>query len=827
MSLLMGLVAAGALVTSCESEKVEKIDPEISVPEGETDYFATQSMNFECDGSSQFLNFTTNLPWEIRVLETRGGEAWCTVDPASGEAGTHRVKVEVKENNTYDDRNVVISLKIGDEFHPIFVNQKQLDALTLTSNRFEVPQSGGSIEVEVKANVDFEVEIPEEYESWIHQSKEQTRALTENKIRFDIDGHEDYEKREGEIIVKGNGKEEVIRVFQTGEGILTLTSNTFNLSRAEQDITIEVSSNFEYDVDMPEVDWIEEKTTEEETKVETRSVSSHTLILHVKENQGYDERSAQLRIYDKNSDLSETITITQNQKDGLLIGQKIFEFDDSGDRFTVNINWNVVFRVKFDCDWIKEVKNNETRAMKESNRTFEAEAITDLDVLEREGRIIFYNTKADVSEEVIVKQHRIFYFNPFSISVMQIEQKQLTLVNPTDQSVTWESSDPSIVTVNNTGMIEGQKVGTANVFAKTTDGKYAAKCFIEVIENTDFQFAAPSQEVMEAETAQLNLKNETGKSVVWTSSDPTIATVSSTGVVEGFKLGTVTITAKTTDGRLSRQCTVKVTKNTKYQFEKETVEVMEAETAQLNLKNETGKSVVWTSSDPTIATVSSTGVVEGFKLGTVTITAKTTDGRLSRQCTVKVTENTKYQFEKKTVEVMEAETVQLNLKNETGKSVVWTSSDPSVATVDNTGLVSGIKGGTVEIIATTTDGRLSRKCTVLVIGIEEILNRIKVNCSGISMMSTGGTSTTTTTWEVLNNSPVDITLKSMQLKILGFNVPIWSNEKTYNKVISPNSSVEDSFTYNILYLVAECYCKIEIRGKLYTIMGANGSVSQK
>ena len=72
-------------------------------------------------------------------------------------------------NEGVDDRNVVLNLTAGDLTRSIVVTQKQKDAITLTTAKFEVDKNGGEIQVEVKANVSYEVIIPEQYLRWIHK----------------------------------------------------------------------------------------------------------------------------------------------------------------------------------------------------------------------------------------------------------------------------------------------------------------------------------------------------------------------------------------------------------------------------------------------------------------------------------------------------------------------------------------------------------------------------------------------------------------------------------------------------------------------------------
>ena len=140
------------MIANCSSEN--EVTPEISVPVGNDNFFS-KSMDFGSSASEKSFTFSSNVAWTLSVAETRSGNGWLTASPTNGEAGTHTVIVKAQDNKTYDDRNAVITISAGDSIRKIFVNQKQLDALTLTSNRFEVPVEGGSINVEVKSNISY------------------------------------------------------------------------------------------------------------------------------------------------------------------------------------------------------------------------------------------------------------------------------------------------------------------------------------------------------------------------------------------------------------------------------------------------------------------------------------------------------------------------------------------------------------------------------------------------------------------------------------------------------------------------------------------------
>ena len=134
----------------------------------------------------------------------------------------------------------------------------------------------------------------------------------------------------------------------------------------------------------------------------------------------------------------------------------------------------------------------------------------------------------------------------------------------------------------------------------------------------------------------------------------------------------------------------------------------------------TNNAVKWTTSDENIITVDDNGDVTAVSVGSAYVTATTTDGsNLSASCLVTVEPIMAISIEltESQINAVEGSEVQLSAiilpENTTNKEVVWCSSDESVATVDNTGLVSIHKVRTVTITATTTDGsNLSASCEI-------------------------------------------------------------------------------------------------------------------
>lgn len=377
-------------VTGCSDDE----DPAEIVPNPGSEIYFTKSLDFTSESDESILSFTTNKDWTIEVSQSGGDVSWCTVFPAKGKAGENEVLVKVAENTGTDDRNATLILTAKELTNRIVVTQKQKDAITLTTAKFEVDKNGGDIEVEVKANVSYEVIIPEQYQSWIHK-----RTIRPDKCVFSIGKSEEYDKREGEIVFQSGDLKETLKVYQTGGGVLLLSKNEYTVSDKGEQIAVELKSNFDFEVKMPQVDWI--------TTTVTRSVSSHTLYYTIVPNETYDKREAEIIFYDRtNKSLADTLKIVQVQKDAILLSQKEYSLGCNEEFIDVEVNTNVDFTIQIPnscASWITIVENPTTKGLEFHKVSFKVAKNTSSD--ERIGSItIIGNNGNHVSEVVTVKQ---------------------------------------------------------------------------------------------------------------------------------------------------------------------------------------------------------------------------------------------------------------------------------------------------------------------------------------------------------------------------------------------------------------------------------------
>ena len=146
-------------------------------------------------------------------------------------------------------------------------------------------------------------------------------------------------------------------------------------------------------------------------------------------------------------------------------------------------------------------------------------------------------------------------------------------------------------------------------------------------------------------------------------------------------------------------------------LDKTSATVYTGKTASLKTtSNDAAKTVTYTTSNNAVATVSSTGVVKGVKAGTAVITA--TCGNANATCKVTVKTST-IKFAASAASVYTGKTVTVKATATPSATVTYTTSNKAIATVSSTGVVKGIKAGTVTITATTSTG-LKTTCKVTV-----------------------------------------------------------------------------------------------------------------
>ena len=341
-------------------------------------------------------------------------------------------------------------------------------------------------------------------------------------------------------------------------------------------------------------------------------------------------------------------------------------------------------------------------------------------------------------------------------------------------SLVWSSDNDNVVSVNENGVIKALKVGETKVTVKTINGLDSISV-IRVIDNSKKDSKEPNDQKetnIEAESITLNkskLKinegttyslsaiispsNVTNKNIIWTSDNNSVAKVNSKGIVKGIKEGTATITVKTSNNKIAT-CNITVKKPTiavsKVTISSKVSQITEGSSISLLAtvfpKNASDKSITWICSNNNVIKINSNGTIIGLKEGSARITATSNNGvsdYINIVVKPKIVDVTSITLNNSNISLLKGDTKTLTAtikpKNATNKNIKWTSSDTSVASVNQNGKVTANKKGTATITATTSNNK-SSSCSVTVTEIEKKYYEVKYY--GINIIDIGFTNVT-------------------------------------------------------------------------------------
>ena len=296
----------------------------------------------------------------------------------------------------------------------------------------------------------------------------------------------------------------------------------------------------------------------------------------------------------------------------------------------------------------------------------------------------------------------------------------------TDKSVIWASSKLSVATVSVSGKITAVAEGISTITASA--GGKSANCTVTVIKGyvavtsvtlnkTELALEKGQAETL---TATISPADATDQVVTWSSSASAVVSVDNSGRVTAVAGGNAVITAKA--GEKQASCTVVVNVPVeRITLNRESITLDEGATttlvATVNPYDATDKTVAWSSSNDEIAMVDGSGKVTAVNAGEATITAKA--GEKTAACRIivqryiavaSVTLNkTELTLLKGQSETLVATVVP---DDATDKAVTWSSSDVSVASVNEEGKVTAIKEGSA--IITAKSGGKQATCVITV-----------------------------------------------------------------------------------------------------------------
>ncbi|HYW33409.1 MAG TPA: Ig-like domain-containing protein [Gemmatimonas sp.] len=332
--------------------------------------------------------------------------------------------------------------------------------------------------------------------------------------------------------------------------------------------------------------------------------------------------------------------------------------------------------------------------------------------------------------------------DPLTASIRAGDTRVLTAVvvgsAGASTAVTWSTEAAAIATVNQQGVVTGVAPGTTLVRATSQgDSKVSGTAIITVLPLRSVILSPATSTIVSGEqrtiVADVQLEAGVSRTLMWRTSASTVATVNNAGVVTGVAVGTATITAvAVADTTVRGTATVTVAPQIRSVTVTPTPVALftggtQALTAAVSADAGLATTVTWRTSNPTVATVSTAGVVTAISVGQSTVTAVSTADTTKRG-TAAITVNSRpltVSIVQRSVSLNPGTTAQLtaNVAADPGvnTAVTWTSSTASVATVSGTGLVSGVAVGTT-LITAVSQFDATRRDTVTVSVVPRLAN---------------------------------------------------------------------------------------------------------
>ena len=273
--LLIASVVLAAFALSCTKET--KVDDAVTIK--------TDAATVPVEGGVVSIAFNSTVAWTAK-----SSESWLTISPASGNAGDATIKASIMKNETNDDRVAKVTITAGTKSAVFTVTQTQLDALNVETTEFEVGAEGGEVVIDVAANVQFSVIIPEGVD-WVTRST--AKGLVESKIYLTVAASYDLEERTANVTLSDGTLSQTVKITQAAfeaycdfhnELLEYQYGGRLTVPAEGGQFTLEVVSNLDwrahYDEEWPPEDtsWLEFQQTE------------NSIIITVQPNDGYIAR---------------------------------------------------------------------------------------------------------------------------------------------------------------------------------------------------------------------------------------------------------------------------------------------------------------------------------------------------------------------------------------------------------------------------------------------------------------------------------------------------------------------------------------------------------
>ncbi|MCT4599497.1 MAG: BACON domain-containing protein [Marinifilaceae bacterium] len=297
---------------------------------------------FDAQSNTIKVHFATNRDWFVTINDVKNAN-WCKITPMNGGKGSNSISITADKNNSGKVREMTFTISTKNIKKSLRITQQCSNFITVEVSKFDVPLVGGKVQVDVKTNLDYDIDIPSEYEGWIKQIINLGEKTS--KLEFKIERNSEYCKRTGHINIRTDKETATVDINQDGSAILALNRDEQTISCKKQELVVRVNSNFEFATSV-DVDWI--------NKLSSRGVTEKEVNFIISENASRKERCGTITFYDLNSDLKETCVVYQLPKEIMNIEKSSFDVAEIGGKIFIDVETNVDVSVNLP-KWISRI----------------------------------------------------------------------------------------------------------------------------------------------------------------------------------------------------------------------------------------------------------------------------------------------------------------------------------------------------------------------------------------------------------------------------------------------------------------------------------------
>ena len=291
-----------------------------------------------------------------------------------------------------------------------------------------------------------------------------TVIIGESTITIRVLANDTYDDRTATITladIKDGISSRTFTVTQAQAAGVVVNTKEYEMEMAGGEITVEVLSNVEYFV-KSDVDWIK--------YVETRGLTSSTVVLQVGKNNTGVKRSGTVRIINSETDEIEVVKVSQSFTPVYSVSPSSLSIDELGGELEISVKANFPVDAFTYDNWV-------TKTRRETNDDGFVQKIKvsefTLKQPSRSTYVTFENPSYNMAEIVRINQYRTLYIPESIVELLVGDSVQVAVYNPNGIDVVWKSLDEKVAQVNEKGYVKGIEDGTAVIKVTSKDGLYS------------------------------------------------------------------------------------------------------------------------------------------------------------------------------------------------------------------------------------------------------------------------------------------------------------------------------------------------------------------